>query len=463
MKKLIPLLFLLPSIFCFGQTHEAQTTIKAENIYELSIIRLYPDSFPNVSVIFQAKNRFGKPLWTLDKSEMTVTENEKLCEVTGLKNISENKPLNIGLVFDHSGSMVDNPAQMPKGVETMQYDYFSGIPFPKNYTMAIDYAKEGVSGFLEETKDSRDSILFVGFSSTVDQVFPLTNDIKEIDAFVNRVLPAGSTAYYDALYLSIDNLSKSSSKAVVVAMTDGQDNASAHTVQDVIAFARQKKISIYVIGLGSVDESPVKMLSDSTGGFYYYTNNPETLKEIYLNIKEQIKSIYQLDYTSASLDFLETNRDIRFVFTNDTLQFSNNTAFYSLPEETRAYLKLQDEIRLRNTRNRLVFGGLGVLLLGLGSFLVYKWKFGQSGRISLKKVFPNPFENELTVELEAPAAAEHMELVVSDTKGAVVRTIPLVPGETSKNLSLGDLAEGVYLIRVVSETGSSKAVKVMKK
>lgn len=104
-----------------------------------------------------------------------------------------------------------------------------------------------------------------------------------------------------------------------------------------------------------------------------------------------------------------------------------------------------------------------MLLLGLGSFLVYKWKFGQSGGISLKKVFPNPFENELTVELEAPAAAEQMELVVSDTKGAVVRTIPLVPGETSKNLSLGDLAEGVYLIRVVSETGSSKAVKVMKK
>ncbi len=460
MKKLIPLLFLFPAILCSGQTHEAQITIKAANIYELSIIRLYPDSFPNVSVIFQAKNRFGKPLWTLDKSEMIVTENEKLCEVTGLKNISENKPLNIGLVFDHSGSMVDNPAQMPKGIETMQYDFFAGIPFPKNYTMAIDYAKEGVSGFLQETKGSSDSILFVGFSNTVDQVFPLTNDIKEIDAFVNRVLPAGSTAYYDALYLSIDNLSKSSSKAVVVALTDGQDNASAHTVQEVIAFARQKKISIYVIGLGNVDESPLKMLSDSTGGFYYYTNNPETLKEIYLNIKEQIKSIYQLDYTSASLDYLETNRDIRFVFTNDTLQFSNNSAFYSLPEETRAYLKEQDEIRLRN---RFIFGGLGVLLLGLGSFLVYKWKFGRNGGISLTKVFPNPFENDLTVELEAPAATQHMELVVSDTKGAVVRTIPLVPDDTSKNLSLGDLAEGVYLIRVVSDKGSSNAVKVVKK
>lgn len=460
MKKLIPLLFLLPAILCSGQTHEAQTTIKAANIYELSIIRLYPDSFPNVSVIFQAKNRFGKPLWTLDKSEMTVTENEKWCTVTGLKNISENKPLNIGLVFDHSGSMVDNPAQMPKGVETMQYDFFAGIPFPKNYTMAIDYAKEGVSGFLQETKGSSDSILFVGFSNTVDQIFPLTNDIKEIDAFVNKVLPAGSTAYYDALYLSIDHLSKHQSKAVVVALTDGQDNASAHTVREVIALARQKKISIYVIGLGAVDESLLKMLSDSTGGFYYYTNNPETLKEIYLNIKEQIKSIYQLDYTSASLDYLETNRDIRFVFTNDTLQFSNNAAFYSLPEETRTYLKRQDEIRLRN---KFIFVGLGVLLLGLGSFLVYKWKFGHSGGISLKKAFPNPFEHELTVELEAPAAAQHMELVVSDTKGAVVRTIPLVPGETAKNLSLGDLAEGVYLIRVVSEAGSSNAMKVMKK
>ena len=41
----------------------------------------------------------------------------------------------------------------------------------------------------------------------------------------------------------------------------------------------------------------------------------------------------------ASLDFLETNRDILFVFTNDTLQFLNNAAFYALREETRAYLQ----------------------------------------------------------------------------------------------------------------------------
>lgn len=458
MKKRINFLFLLLPLFCSAQTQNLETNIKAENVYELSIIQLYPDSFPHVSVVFQAKNRFGKPLWTLDKSEIEVTENERLCEVTRLKNISENKPLNIGLVFDHSGSMVDNPAQMPKGVETMQYDFFAGIPFPKNYTMAIQYAKEGVSGFLHETRGSKDSILFVGFSNTVDKVFPLTSDIKEIDAFVKKVTPEGSTAFYDALYLSINNLSKSRSKAVIVALTDGQDNASTHSVQEVIAFARQKNISIYVIGLGAVDESPLKELSDSTGGFYYYTNNPETLKEIYLNIKEQIKSIYQLDYTSASQDYLQTNRDLRFVFTNDTLQFSNNAAFYSLPEETQAYLKIQEETRLRN---KLIVGGFGILLLGLGSFLVYQRWFGGGG-VSISKAFPNPFENELTIEFEAPSAALQMDLVVLDAKGMVVRTIPLEGTETSKNLSLGDLTEGVYLIRVVSGNGSSNAVKVVK-
>ena len=148
MRNIIIIILFINTLICFGQTENIQTEIKSENIFDLSIIKVYPDSFPNVSVVFQAKNKFGKPLWTLDKSEIQVKENYQDCEVLKLLNISKDKPINIGLVFDHSGSMVDNPAQMPKDVETMQDYYFYGLEMPKDYVMAIDYAKEGVLGFL---------------------------------------------------------------------------------------------------------------------------------------------------------------------------------------------------------------------------------------------------------------------------------------------------------------------------
>src|SRR5690554_7868379 len=114
MKNKLVFIFVLAGLTCFGQTENIQTEIRADNIFDLSIIKVYPDSFPNVSVVFQAKNKYGKPLWTLDKSEIQVKENYQDCEVLRLLNISKDKPINIGLVFDHSGSMVYNPAQMPK-------------------------------------------------------------------------------------------------------------------------------------------------------------------------------------------------------------------------------------------------------------------------------------------------------------------------------------------------------------
>lgn len=109
MKNLFLLAMSLIAVHVFGQTEEVQTEIKAENTFELFIIEIFPENFPEVSVVFQANNEFGKPLWTLQKSELQVTENGVEAEVLKLKNISKDKPVNVGLVFDHSGSMVNNP------------------------------------------------------------------------------------------------------------------------------------------------------------------------------------------------------------------------------------------------------------------------------------------------------------------------------------------------------------------
>ncbi len=460
MRNIIIIILLINTLNCFGQTENIQTEIKSENIFDLSIIKVYPDSFPNVSVVFQAKNKFGKPLWTLDKSEIQVKENYQDCEVIRLLNISKDKPINIGLVFDHSGSMVDNPAQMPKDVETMQDYYFYGLEMPKDYVMAIDYAKEGVLSFLEETKPSNDSISFVGFSTTVDKIYPLTNDVSGIKSFVEKVLPEGRTSFYDALFLTIENLSKGSSNSVIVALTDGQDNESKHTSQEVIDLANEKEIAIYTIGLGNVNSSLLEQLSNKTDGLYYYTNDPKKLKEIYLNIKEQIKSIYQVDYTSNNLDYLDEERTIRFSFVNDTLEFAHNSSIYTLPEETIKYLKKKEEEQITSERNKLIFGSLTILLLGLGSFIVYKRK---KKKLAITKTYPNPFENELTIEYKSPKNSTNISLKIRDVNGNTVFENNQINEGGTEKLSLENLKSGMYLIQIFNENNISKTIKVIKK
>lgn len=460
MRNIIIIILFVNALTCFGQTENIQTEIRSENIFDLSIIKVYPDSFPNVSVVFQAKNKFGKPLWTLDKSEIQVKENNQDCEVIRLLNISKDKPINIGLVFDHSGSMVANPGQIPKDIETMHNYYSYGLRMPKNYVMAIDYAKEGVISFLDETKPSNDSISFVGFSTTVDKIYPLTNDVSGIKSFVEKVLPEGRTSFYDALFFTIENISKYSSKSVIVALTDGQDNASKHTLKGMIDLANEREIAIYTIGLGNVNSTLLEQISKKTDGFYYYTNDPKKLKEIYLNIKEQIKSIYQVDYYSNNIDYLEGERNIRFSFVNDTLEFANDSAIYSLPKETISYLEKKEEERILSEKNKLIFGGFGILLLGLGSFIVYKRK---KKELIITRAYPNPFENELIIEYKAPKSPTNIYLKIIDINGNTVFENNQISHNGTEKLNLENLKSGMYLIQIFNGNNISKTIKVIKK
>ena len=113
MKYFLLITSIIISICSKGQDNSInksiETEIQSKNEFDISIIKVFPQDFPNVSVVFQAKNQAGEPLWLLTKDDFKVKENTLKCEVLDVRNISENKPLNIALVFDHSGSMIENP------------------------------------------------------------------------------------------------------------------------------------------------------------------------------------------------------------------------------------------------------------------------------------------------------------------------------------------------------------------
>lgn len=494
MKQFLTLLLVFQAFLCSAQpqpdqtdptpTEEVATEIKANRVFDLSVIQIYPDQYPEVSVVFQAKDRNGKPLWTLDKSEISVLENGEACEVLDLKNISEDKPVNIGLVFDHSSSMLDIPLQFydpqyidrdvtqegPATNDGVTYNGYTG-ELLKGAKPAIEFAKGGVYEFLKEMGTSNDSILFVGFSTKVDKVLPLTNSTRRIKRHVKGIEASGTTAFFDAVYRSIEELSQHTSKGVIVALTDGADNESKHSYEEVIDFANEKGIAVYCIGLGTVSRHPLEDIALETNGLYYYTNNAEQLSEIYRNIKDQIRSIYQVDYTSASSDYLKVNRRVSFKMLNDTLAFSENVEEYPLPEEAIAYLKEMEETGLAELRQQerdkmlLVGGGaFGILLLGAASFVAIRKrrKKNQKQKIVLAKAYPNPFRNNLTVEFQLPEGTGKHIIRVTNMEGTSVAKIPVSPPQTSKQLNLGQLSSGMYLIQIGGPTGVSNVVKVMK-
>lgn len=84
----------------------------------------------------------------------------------------------------------------------------------------------------------------------------------------------GSTALWAATDLALERLKvRTSSRQFVVAMTDGQGNASGSTTSaSVIAKAQQFGIPVWMVGFGAagaVNETAMQKVANDTGGSYY--------------------------------------------------------------------------------------------------------------------------------------------------------------------------------------------------
>jgi len=325
----------------------------------LTVDQVIPDAFPKISVIFLAETQKGIPLWNIDITEMKVYEDSVECEIKNLQRISKEKPVNLALVVDHSGSMAIGNA-------------FSN-------------AKRAIFRFLTALNTQKDSVMVVGFSTKVDGITPLSSDTVMVKKELNRYVEDGTTAFYDAISLALDSLKNHSGLKAVVALTDGNDNSSLSSIEAITKKAQENSIPLYIIGLGIdvqtaalvyylygipidyVDRDKLSNLAKLTGGNFYFTKSSKKLTEIYTGISRRIKALYELVYFSPNKSYRDTIRTIGLNYTNDKISFSKpQYASYALSCEIVRVLKN------RYKRTRIMITG-GLALAGLGSGLVSIW------------------------------------------------------------------------------------------
>jgi hypothetical protein len=221
--------------------------------------------------------------------------------------------------------------------------------------------------------------------------------------------------------------------------------------------------------LGEIDEEPLRKLSRETNGFFYQTNDPKKLKEIYANIKGQLRSIYQVDYTSNSEDYTNATRTLQFSFVNDTLTFSNPSAKFELPEEAITYIEKKEEERLQQLQDEedaafnelLLWGGtgVGVLLLGIGSFVLIR---RSKVLLKIETLYPNPFRDQATIECMIDEKIGNAELSVFDLKGNSFGAFPVSTDQPTITIDSSRFPRGVYVFKLNGGGTSSIGVKAVK-
>lgn len=253
-------------------------------------------NYPNVKTYFTVKDKSGNSVVLKDPEfaiQEKVTDGEMLeRNVKSFEQLKGREGVSFDLVADKSGSM---SGDLPSMQNIMS-----------SFVDTLDY-------------NTGDSAELIAFDSYVMYMCTYTNNTGLLKNGINNMTTYGETALYDALYDAISNSKNRGGAKCVIAFTDGADNQSYHTVDEVIALANSYNVPIFIIGTYSGDASVYERITYNTGGTYWYIGSISDLSGVLSTIYSQEKDMYCLEYVSDPNADPYASRKISCVFEDSTV------------------------------------------------------------------------------------------------------------------------------------------------
>jgi VWFA-related protein len=173
---------------------------------------------------------------------------------------------------------------------------------------------------LVDASQQEDRVFVVNFGEDAFLDQDYTQDVGKLRAALQRVETRGSTALYDALIAAVDHLNQTSplQKKVLLVVTDGRDNASQATFQEVLHKLQMKNGPVlYTIALEQNEpkddgyRQSLRTLSEETGGTAFFPSSLDEIQSIASAIAQDIRSEYVIDYRSSNLQTSGTYHSIQ--------------------------------------------------------------------------------------------------------------------------------------------------------
>ena len=177
-------------------------------------------------------------------------------------------------------------------------------------------AQEAAVGFSRRLKP-KDAMEVIDFNSQPHILQTFTADQVALEKAIRSTTANGSTALYNAVYISLKELKKVKAasadeirRQAIVLLSDGDDTSSLVGYEEVLDLAKRSETSIYAIGLrperigGRQEfkeaEFVLRQLSNETGGRVFFPTNVNELPKIYDQISEELSSQYTIAYASKN-------------------------------------------------------------------------------------------------------------------------------------------------------------------
>ena len=266
-----------------------------------------PETPPEGGTVFRADTRVvdlhatvvdknGHLVTNLPREAFTVYENGVQQMIRSFKR--EDVPVSMGLIIDNSGSMRDKRSKV-----------------------------EAAALALVKDSNPQDEVFVVNFNDEAFNDLPhgkdFTSDIKEMEEALTRIDSRGGTAMRDAIRMSIDHVKEKAhkDKKVLVVVTDGNDNSSLVSLENLVKASQQSGVLIYSVGLLSEEERreakraerALNALAEATGGEAFFPKDVTEVERIAHQVARDIRNQYSIVYAPANQSMDGSYRQIKVV------------------------------------------------------------------------------------------------------------------------------------------------------
>lgn len=238
-----------------------------------------------VAVPFTVTDRDGRLRTDLEESDFRIYEDGRPQQIASFDAQTE-LPLTLVLLMDTSNSV----------------------------RLKLDFEKEAATEFFHSVIERRrDQGMLVTFDSSVQVIQDFTDSPEELSEALRDLRVGGSSAMYDAIYLAITQKvthQPGESRRILVVISDGDDNDSRTTLEEIRDIAQKNDVLIYAVSTNPSSDfdarrqrrgdSLLEELADETGGRAFYPYDVEELVQTLEAIVEELRSQYYITYQSSN-------------------------------------------------------------------------------------------------------------------------------------------------------------------
>jgi len=216
----------------------------------------------------------------LEQQDFKIYEDNKEQKISSFA--SEDAPVSIGIIFDLSGSM----------------------------TSKLLRAKESLLQFIK-TANPQDEFFVIGFNDRPELIEDFTSSVDEIQGRLATVRSGHRTALLDAIYYGVEKMkdARHQRKALLI-VSDGGDNRSRYTENEVRAQVRESDVEIYAMGIfdpyaATPEERTGPLLlndiCEETGGRMFRVDDLSEMSDIAEKISTELRNQYVIGYNPRDL------------------------------------------------------------------------------------------------------------------------------------------------------------------